>query len=85
MATENTNAEVSHSKSSSIQDNSSEQSPSSKRSSTPHFGKALAIRALYGSSSSRSTGSRKVRANDVKALPSRLSKVSLPDQDSTKN
>ncbi|KAE8009409.1 hypothetical protein FH972_005846 [Carpinus fangiana] len=84
MATENTNAEVSHSKSSSIQDNSSEQSPSSKRSSTPHFGKALAFRALFGSRSRR-TGSRKDRANDVKASPSRLSKVSLPDQDSTKN
>lgn len=91
MATENTNAEVSlsHTKSSSsssiIQDNSTEQSPISKRSATSsHFGKALAFRAVYGSSSNH-TGSRKVRANDVKALPSRLSKVSSPDQDSTKN
>ncbi|GLT70270.1 hypothetical protein SLA2020_423620 [Shorea laevis] len=85
MATENTNAEVSHTKSSSIQDNSSEQSASSKRSATSHFGKALAFRAVY-CSGSRRTGSRKVRANDVKSLPSRLSKVSLPDQeDSTKN
>jgi hypothetical protein len=88
MATGNTNVEVSlsHTKSSSsIQDDSTEQSPSSKGSATSsHFGKALAFRAVY-SSIWRSSGSRKVRANDVKALPSRLSKVSLPDQDSTKN
>lgn len=78
MATEKANAEVSQTPSSSTQDNSTEQSENSKQSATPYFGKALAHRALYGSGS-RSSGSRKVRTNDVKSLPSRLSKVSLAE------
>ncbi len=78
MATENANAEVSHTQSSSTKDNSTEQSPNSKQSTTTHFGKALAYRAVYGSSSRR-TGSRKVTTNDLKSLPSRLSKVSLAE------
>ena len=83
MATEKANAEVSQTPSSSTQDNSTNQSENSKQSATPYFGKALAHRALYGSGS-RSSGSRKVRTNDVKSLPSRLSKVSLAEG-STKN
>ncbi|XVF80641.1 hypothetical protein PTKIN_Ptkin15bG0090400 [Pterospermum kingtungense] len=47
-----------------------------------HFSKALAHRAVYGSSSRRGSGSRKVRSNDARSLPSRLSKVSLADDDS---
>lgn len=78
MATEKANAEVSQTPSSSTQDNSTNQSENSKQSATPYFGKALAHRALYGSGS-RSSGSRKVRTNDVKSLPSRLSKVSLAE------
>lgn len=78
MATEKANAEVSQTPSSSTQDNSTDQSENSKQSATPYFGKALAHRALYGSSSRRS-GSRKVRTSDVKSLPSRLSKVSLAE------
>ncbi|KAK4558956.1 hypothetical protein RGQ29_008272 [Quercus rubra] len=78
MATEKANAEVSQTPSSSTQDNSTDQSENSKQSATPYFGKALAHRALYGSGS-RSSGSRKVRTNDVKSLPSRLSKVSLAE------
>lgn len=41
-----------------------------------HFGKALAFRAVYGSSGFQRSGSRKTRGNDSKTLsPSRLSKV----------
>ena len=78
MATEKANARVSQTQSSSTQDNSTDQSENSKQSATPFFGQALAHRALYGSGS-RSSGSRKVRTNDVKSLPSRLSKVSLAE------
>lgn len=45
------------------------------------LGKALAHRAVFGSGNRRGRG-RKVRnMNDLKTLPSRLSKVSLADQD----
>ena len=82
MASEKGNAEVSDTHSSSIQANTSEQSSKSKQSEEPHFGKALAHRALYGASSSgRRSGGRKLRVNDVKAQPSRLSKVSLADNE----
>jgi len=41
-----------------------------------HFGKALAFRAVYGSSGFQRSGSRKTRGNDSKtSSPSRLSKV----------
>ncbi|EOX95211.1 Uncharacterized protein TCM_004762 [Theobroma cacao] len=64
------------------QENSTERSASSQGSAKFHFSKALAHRAVYGSSSRRSTGSRKVRSTDARTLPSRLSKVSLADDDS---
>ncbi|KAK9282245.1 hypothetical protein L1049_005159 [Liquidambar formosana] len=79
MATEKANAEVSNTYSGSSQDISVERSPGNKESAYHHLGKALAHRALHGSSS-RHTGSRKVRTNDVRMLPSRLSKVSLADE-----
>ncbi|KAH0634051.1 hypothetical protein KY284_036837 [Solanum tuberosum] len=45
------------------------------------LGKALAHRAVFGSGSRRGRA-RKVRnMNDLKILPSRLSKVSLADED----
>ncbi|PNY06974.1 hypothetical protein L195_g003457 [Trifolium pratense] len=41
-----------------------------------HFGKALAFRAVYGSSGFQHSGSRKTRSNGSKtSSPSRLSKV----------
>lgn len=42
-----------------------------------HFGKALAYRAVYGSSVSgtQGSGSRKARGSDARTSPSRLSKV----------
>ncbi|KAF2325109.1 hypothetical protein GH714_022807 [Hevea brasiliensis] len=73
MATETANDQVLHTHNDSNQQNSTESSANSKG-----FAKALAHRALYSSSSSR-PGSRKVRNNDVKTLPSRLNKVSLAD------
>lgn len=44
------------------------------------MGKALAHRALYGSNTNRRGKSRKFRNQDIKTLPSRLSKVSLADE-----
>ncbi|KAG2697580.1 hypothetical protein I3843_07G112600 [Carya illinoinensis] len=83
MATEKENAEISNTKSSSIGDSSTEQSANRKRPATIfYFGKALAHRALHGPSSRR-TGSRNVRTTDIRTLPSRLSKVSLADDQST--
>lgn len=48
----------------------------SKEQRKSNFGKALAHRALYGSSSRRG---RKDTTNNARTLPSRLSKVSLAD------
>ncbi|KAL5791901.1 hypothetical protein ACOSP7_000495 [Xanthoceras sorbifolium] len=62
----------------SIQNNSTDQPPSRKEPRKPNFGKALAHRALC-SPGTRRAGSRKDRTNDVRTLPSRLSKVSLAD------
>lgn len=73
MATEQGNAEVAE-----IQSSSSEQPPSRKEARKPNFGKALAHRAVYGSVSRRAV-SRKDRTDDVRTLPSRLSKVSLAE------
>ncbi|KAK2649586.1 hypothetical protein Ddye_017075 [Dipteronia dyeriana] len=78
MATEKGKAEVSDTHNDSIQSNSSEQPPGRKEPRKPNFGKALAHRAVYGSGTRRA-GSRKDRTNDVRTLPSRLSKVSLAD------
>ncbi|XVF22130.1 hypothetical protein REPUB_Repub12eG0147400 [Reevesia pubescens] len=79
MATERANADQTmHTQTYSNVENSTERGESTKF----HFSKALAHRAVYGSSSRRGTGSRKVRNNDARILPSRLSKVSLADDDS---
>ncbi|XVF32855.1 hypothetical protein REPUB_Repub17cG0118600 [Reevesia pubescens] len=80
MATEKANADQTQSYSS--EENSTERSTSSQESAKFHFSKALAHRAVYASSSRRSTGSRGVGSNDARTLPSRLSKVSLADDDS---
>ncbi|KAJ7973031.1 Heparan-alpha-glucosaminide N-acetyltransferase [Quillaja saponaria] len=66
---------VSDTNSCGIQDNSIEQSTNRQQSENTHFGKALAHRAVYASTSRR----RKVRIQDVRTLPSRLSKVSMAD------
>ncbi|KAG6785059.1 hypothetical protein POTOM_010782 [Populus tomentosa] len=80
MATEKADVEVSDTNNDGIQNTSTETSVNSETptSAVPRFGKALAHRALYGSSS-RHGGSRKARSSDVKTLPSRLSKVSVAD------
>ncbi|KAJ6940880.1 hypothetical protein NC651_006873 [Populus alba x Populus x berolinensis] len=77
MATEKADVEVSDTNDDNIQNTSTQTSVNSETptSAVPRFGKALAHRALYGSSS-RHGGSRKARSSDVKTLPSRLSKVS---------
>ncbi|OAY61892.1 hypothetical protein MANES_01G225100v8 [Manihot esculenta] len=74
MATEKANVQVLDTDNESNQQNITEPSANSKG-----FAKALAHRAVYGSSS-RGAGSRKVRNNDVKTLPSRLNRVSLADE-----
>ncbi|KAF9688140.1 hypothetical protein SADUNF_Sadunf02G0166200 [Salix dunnii] len=78
MTTEKTDIEVSDTTNDSIQNTTTQTSVNSETptSVVPRFGKALAHRALYGSSS-RHGGSRKARSSDVKTSPSRLSKVSL--------
>ncbi|CAB4291911.1 unnamed protein product [Prunus armeniaca] len=43
------------------------------------FGKALASRAIYGSSSSSSSNRRTGSSREARTQPSRLSKVSLAD------
>lgn len=60
------------------QDNATEQPQlaDSKERRKSNFGKALAHRALYGSSSRRA---RKDTTSNARTLPSRLSKVSLAD------
>lgn len=82
MATHERNGEASDTQSGNIQDNTQE-SLKSKQSEEPHFGKALAHRALYGanSSSNRRGGGRKVGTNDARAPPSRLSKVSSAEEE----
>ncbi|KAB2021467.1 hypothetical protein ERO13_D07G131300v2 [Gossypium hirsutum] len=75
-----------HNQSYNTEQNSTERSISSTQDSTKfHLSKALARRAVYGSSSRRGTGNRKVRGNDARALPSRLSKVSLAEDEDSEN
>ncbi|KAJ6940879.1 hypothetical protein NC651_006873 [Populus alba x Populus x berolinensis] len=80
MATEKADVEVSDTNDDNIQNTSTQTSVNSETptSAVPRFGKALAHRALYGSSS-RHGGSRKARSSDVKTLPSRLSKSRSQD------
>lgn len=81
MATEKAKAGVSDTEYiDGIQHDSSEQQTPQHRneSKKSNLGKAVARRAVYGTSGRRG-GSRKERTNDVKTLPSRLSKVSLAD------
>ncbi|KAJ0112085.1 hypothetical protein Patl1_00921 [Pistacia atlantica] len=81
MATETAKAGVSDTEYiDSIQPDASEQQtpPHRNASEKSDLGKTLAHRAVYGTSSRRG-GSRKERTNDVRTLPSRLSKVSLAD------
>ncbi|TYH10060.1 hypothetical protein ES288_A07G147900v1 [Gossypium darwinii] len=75
-----------HNQSYNTEQNSTERSISSTQDSTKfHLSKALARRAVYGSSSRRGTGNRKVRGNDARALPSRLSKDSLAEDEDSEN
>ncbi|KAI4301468.1 hypothetical protein L6164_034746 [Bauhinia variegata] len=75
------NAEISDSSFSNHgQDDSVRQSSNNKESSNCDFGKALAYRALYGSSGHRNGSRSKPKSNDdARMLPSRLSKVSMAD------
>lgn len=79
MATETEKAEVSEAQNDSSNHESFSVQLSDKRESRKsNFGRMLAHRALFGSSSRRE-GSRNGRTSDVRMLPSRLSKVSLAD------
>ncbi|KAF5741546.1 hypothetical protein HS088_TW10G00546 [Tripterygium wilfordii] len=82
MATERVSAVVTctHNHKEGIQEHLNDPSPSlvSNQTKDYHYGKALAHRALHGSSSQRGVN-RKVRTNDAMASPSRLSKVTLAD------
>ncbi|XVE73392.1 hypothetical protein DITRI_Ditri11bG0114400 [Diplodiscus trichospermus] len=84
MATQKATSDHTHTYSSSEED-TTERSASGQESAKYHFSKALAHRAVYGSSGRRSTPNRKVRSNEAKTLPSRLSKVSLADDDFEKH
>ncbi|KAM6541498.1 hypothetical protein CsatB_005945 [Cannabis sativa] len=82
MATEKETTEVSDIQNDrrSIHENTERLSKCKQSSEELHFGKALAHRALYGAGSG-SGHRRKLRINDVKAQPSRLSKVSLAEEE----
>ncbi|MBA0743766.1 hypothetical protein Gogos_006421, partial [Gossypium gossypioides] len=83
MATEKANADQTQSYL--TEDNFGDRSTASQESTKFQFSKALACRAVYGPSSRRGSGNRRVRTNaDPRTLPSRLSKVSLADDDSEK-
>ncbi|KAK9018405.1 hypothetical protein V6N11_001381 [Hibiscus sabdariffa] len=81
MSTDNGNADH-RTQTYNTQENPTERSASSQDSDKFHFSKALAYRAVYGSIGRGSAGNRKARGNDARALPSRLSKDSLADDDS---
>lgn len=84
MATHKAQAEISGSNSGSSQDYLAERSSNSKETDQCHVGKALVHRALFGSSRRRA-GGRKVRTNDTaRTSPSRLSRVSLADDEAEK-
>lgn len=85
MATEKGNAKTSDTNFNMQEQDDSVQSASSiKHIENCHFGKALAYRAVYGSSGSgtQRSGSRKARGSDAGASPSRLSKVSVATKNS---
>lgn len=85
MGSEKDNAEFSESVSvNMVQEVCVQKSSNSKYWETCHFGRALAYRAVYGSSSYSSRSSRNVRGNNARISPSRLSKVSMAgDADNT--
>lgn len=81
MATEKANAD--QTRSYDTEDNFGDPSTASQESTKFQLSKALARRAVYGPGSRRGSGNRRVRTNaDPRTLPSRLSKVSLADDDS---
>ncbi|PPD83599.1 hypothetical protein GOBAR_DD19465 [Gossypium barbadense] len=83
MATEKANAD--QTQSCVTEDNFGDRSTASQESTKFQFSKALACRAVYGPSSRRGSRNRRVRTNaDPRTLPSRLSKVSVADDDSEK-
>ncbi|PPR99292.1 hypothetical protein GOBAR_AA21364 [Gossypium barbadense] len=83
MATEKANADETQSYD--TEDNFGDRSTASQESTKFQLSKALARRAVYGPSSRRGSGNRRVQTNaDPRTLPSRLSKVSLADDDSEK-
>ncbi|WCJ22286.1 hypothetical protein M5689_004381 [Euphorbia peplus] len=78
MATEKTNGDPEISSSQNEESNQQYFRDMSEELTAPRFGKALAHRALYGSSSRGSGNGRKVRDDGRRKLPSsRLSKVLL--------
>ncbi|KAE8701925.1 Detected protein of unknown function [Hibiscus syriacus] len=80
MAIEDANADQTQTYN--TQENTTERSASSRDSDKFRFSKALALRAVYGLSVGRNAGNRKSRGDNATALPSRLSKVSLADDES---
>ena len=86
MATEKGNGELISDGSFNMQDDSIAQqySSNSKQSENGHLGKAVAYRAVYGSYSSSRSGTRNARNSDARMLPSRLSKVSVADNNINK-
>ncbi|MBA0563057.1 hypothetical protein Golob_008063 [Gossypium lobatum] len=83
MATEKASAD--QTESCVTEDNFGDRSTASQESTKFQFSKALACRAVYGPSSRRGSRNRRVRTNaDPRTLPSRLSKVSVADDDSEK-
>ncbi|MBA0717893.1 hypothetical protein Golax_005669, partial [Gossypium laxum] len=83
MATEKASAD--QTQSCVTEDNFGDRSTASQESTKFQFSKALACRAVYGPSSRRGSRNRRVRTNaDPRTLPSRLSKVSVADDDSEK-
>lgn len=78
MASEKANAEVSETSTDENQASSSEKLPNGEQRGVSNLGKTLAHRAIFGPGRRRPTDG-KFRSNEVKALPSRLSKVSLAD------
>lgn len=83
MATEKARDEISGGNSGSNQDCAAERMSNYRENVECHLGKMLAQRAVFGSSHRRA-GGRKVGTNDARMSPSRLSRVSLPDESQNK-
>lgn len=85
MATQREGAEFSNTHNNdNIRGNSTSQQQDNKKPANSHFSKAIAHRALYGSVH-RGYGSRNIEHKGIRSLPSRLSKVSLANDNDVEN